>query len=287
MTPVKFILNNSLLILILVFANSILAFGYELDLIQIENFPEQQIDSINKQCLFDNKVSDVLSIEVEEQNQARNNFTIDQSDTVFLDLSASTLAGNIIEFPVNISSDDYVYAVDFALKYSNQNVEFDTIINTTPGLNYLYYLNPNDSVLRFTSYRLGQIQNGTDVVKLKFTSLNGIICNSDFSYLTGYLNGDQCSIVSDSCSQVPNFVLEPLRYPSINIYPNPANYSFNIKTTGVSYLEIYDSRLNLILEKNLEESITAIDVSDYRAGVYFLKLTSNADIKWEKVIVAR
>lgn len=287
MKPFNLIFNSPLLILLLIFTNSILSFGYPQNSIRSVDSSDQQNPILNYHKSFHLADVETLGIEDSVPFQNQKISSIDQNDTIFLDLPASTLVGNSIEFPVNFSSDDYVYAVDFALKYNNQNVEFDTIINITPGLNYLYYLNPNDSVLRFTSYRLGQIQNGSNVVKLRFTSPNGIICYTDFTILTGYLNGDQCSIVSDSCSQIPNSIDSPSNSPLISIFPNPANNALNIKSPPFSYLEIFDSRLNLILEMNLDDSLSSIDVSDFGAGIYFLKFASNGVISWEKVMIAR
>ncbi|MBL0341814.1 MAG: hypothetical protein IPP71_13295 [Bacteroidetes bacterium] len=126
------------------------------------------------------------------------------------------------------------------MKYNNQNVEFDTLINVTNGLNYLYYLNPNDSTLRFTSYRLGQMQNDSAVVWLRFSSLSGYVCVNDLNSLTGYLNGDQCSYKVTDCDTISTQAANIQGKDAIAMYPNPANQFLYLKIQKIIHFKLSD-----------------------------------------------
>ena len=149
-------------------------------------------------------------------------YLIDQNDTLKFNIPEGFLNGNIIDIPVSVSSDDTVYSVDFAIKYNFLNVEFDSIINLTSGLQYLYHLNPFDSVLRFTSNRLVPIPNDSSLILIRFKTFTGQICAFDFDSLVAYLNGDICTAVATGC--LVTSVNNVMNYNRRGIfYPNPAS----------------------------------------------------------------
>lgn len=58
------------------------------------------------------------------------------------------------------------------------------------------------------------------------------------------------------------------------IAPNPVQNILNLHTdeSTATRLQIYDTRARLLLEMSLKEEHSQIDISDYPAGVYFVKL---------------
>ncbi|MBN2776414.1 MAG: C10 family peptidase [Bacteroidales bacterium] len=69
----------------------------------------------------------------------------------------------------------------------------------------------------------------------------------------------------------------------VNIYPNPANEMINITGIYDANIAIYDIYGKLIMELNNTDS-TGIDISDFSAGVYFINISNNDDIKTMKFI---
>lgn len=225
-----------------------------------------------------------------ELNLKLLNFTIDTLDTVIFDLNKAVLIGNIVEFPVTFHSDDFIYALDFSLKFNNQLVEFDSLINITPGLNYLYYMNPIDSTLRFTSYRLGQLINDTAVVKLRFTSQYGAICMNDLNTIDGYLNGDHCSYKVTDCDTLTSSVFNLSFSKGFeSIYPNPASDKVNVKVVKDTFIRIVTTNGKIVLNKSLKSSEEEheLNVSNLSEGLYFVHFISNEGSVTQKLLIQK
>jgi len=71
---------------------------------------------------------------------------------------------------------------------------FDTTISYKSYFYPSAYLNPSDSILRFTSFSLQPVDNNTPLAALRFQLLSPPISTADFYSIHGYLNGTQCSV---------------------------------------------------------------------------------------------
>ena len=64
----------------------------------------------------------------------------------------------------------------------------------------------------------------------------------------------------------------------VTLYPNPTQSFIDLKLDrnylGATECHIYDMYGKLMRTMPIEESITTIDVSDFAAGVYFVRLTT-------------
>lgn len=77
---------------------------------------------------------------------------------------------------------------------------------------------------------------------------------------------------------------------SINIYPNPSNGSFNIKTKGFGFYNysVVDMSGRLILTGQFDDNYESRETSfqmDNNSGVYFIKIWNKNKIKVQKIIV--
>ncbi|MFM8916278.1 MAG: cohesin domain-containing protein, partial [Bacteroidota bacterium] len=124
-----------------------------------------------------------------------NPLTIDQFDTIFFDLSAASVVGSTVEFPVYYKSDDQVVALDFNFKYNHNKLDYDTIVKLANYLDVLSFYNTNDSTVRLTSYTNTLFYpNDSVLFKVKFTVLQpGPLCNGDIFAVNSLLNGDICT----------------------------------------------------------------------------------------------
>lgn len=120
---------------------------------------------------------------------------INNSDTVVFDLSQATCVGQYLVVPISVISDDVINAVDFSMKYNNNKITYNSILNykpayLTPSANF----NTTDSILRFTSYSFVQpIDKNTAIAAVRFNLINGPILATSFNTVKAYLNGDRCS----------------------------------------------------------------------------------------------
>jgi len=64
--------------------------------------------------------------------------------------------------------------------------------------------------------------------------------------------------------------------PTFNIYPNPTTTLVNVEQfeTQAATLEVLDLQGKIIQTLNTQERVTTIDVSDYPAGSYFIKVST-------------
>ena len=78
-------------------------------------------------------------------------------------------------------------------------------------------------------------------------------------------------------------------FPTFFIYPNPASDILNIQinnlTNPSSTLEIYDVYGRLITHENCNESLLQINISDYKSGIYIIRISKdNIPIGYSKFV---
>ncbi|MDD5571365.1 MAG: T9SS type A sorting domain-containing protein [Bacteroidales bacterium] len=74
---------------------------------------------------------------------------------------------------------------------------------------------------------------------------------------------------------------------SFSIYPNPAKDKIIIKTQQTStqsYLTILNVNGQKLIEKQIKDTKTQLDISKLKSGIYFLKLMSNKTVEVRKII---
>jgi hypothetical protein len=194
---------------------------------------------------------------------------IDQDDSVKFNIPEGFMNGNIIDIPVSISSDDTIYSMDFAIKFDFQNIEIDSVLNLTSGLQYLYHLNPNDSVFRFTSNRLIPIPNDSSILLVRFRTYTGQICAFDFDSLVTYLNGDPCRAAATGCLVTSQNELNDEALPPL-LYPNPSTGLICFRQPFHEILVM--NALGVILMKKDVHASATIDLSMLSKGIYFIRL---------------
>ena len=74
-----------------------------------------------------------------------------------------------------------------------------------------------------------------------------------------------------------------------SVYPNPSNEIFTIlftENTRENYLcEIYNNLGELIQSETISNNMHNLNLSNYPAGFYFLKITNNKEAKTQKIII--
>ncbi len=117
-------------------------------------------------------------------------------------------------------------------------------------------------------------------------------------YQSAYLNPsnpvlNQISCIPSSYKAVNNYsnqVLQKINNSDFSVFPNPSITGiFNVNLSAedfVNYkLEVYNTMGQLLLNTSaLSNSAIKIDISNYPAGIYFLKATTNGTIVTKKII---
>ncbi len=213
---------------------------------------------------------------------------IDSADSVVFDMSNIIIAGSQISIPVYINADDPVYAVDFSLRFNSAALVYDTITLSPAGaiLLAVSYLNPNDSIIRFTSSAMVTVSNQTVLAYIHFERIAGQpLSAGDLFNLKGYLNGDPCS--ENVIPPLSAGIQQSLPDFDVQVYPNPVSDYLNIRCNEPMLLEFFDSQGKSVL---LKSRISAgaenrVDVSQLPKGNSILRLQPHGRPAISKVLI--
>ncbi|MBK7391290.1 MAG: T9SS type A sorting domain-containing protein [Bacteroidetes bacterium] len=218
-----------------------------------------------------------------------NNRNTSMYDTLVYDLANALKNGSSINFPIFTRSSNVIYSVDFAIKFKQANITFDTLISLEPSINYLYYFNPNDSILRLTSYSLNPIISETKLFNIIVSSMNNELCLSDFQNSQVYLNGDVAANKITDCI-INTAISEPNETaPAIKLFPNPANNYFILENGNFSRIDITDIHGKLVLTRMHANSqiLVHFDVDMLAPGPYLVKLYHAGSVSAHKLLIIR
>lgn len=211
--------------------------------------------------------------------------TIDSNDSVVFDLSQAAYSAGKVSFPVYIQSTDTINALDFSIKFNQNNFVYDSIINLTSYLQGVSYFNSSDSTIRFSSYSLLPISIDTPLVMLSFQVVSGQFCVSDFYEVNVLLNGDPCTSKIENC--ISTGIDQSYGLNSTIIYPNPASNSITIVAKDSNdYFQLLNSVGQILLYGSLKsESNNTLNTGNFPRGFYFLKVFGKNAYELHKIIL--
>lgn len=71
---------------------------------------------------------------------------------------------------------------------------------------------------------------------------------------------------------------------SISVYPNPTSPTLNIDTPAKGVITIHNTSAQQLLEQIITLPTTTIDVSGWKSGVYFVKVTEERKLSVGKFV---
>ncbi len=166
---------------------------------------------------------------------------------------------------------------------SNPNLGFITygqgrLWGTTMGSDKIYAVDQNevDSYILFAGSDQGSMDG--DIDQATFNTTNGIIFNDteDTMYITDF-GTKNIRVISDV---ILSFGEEVLNLKSLQLFPNPAITTLNVKTNvdGDYQLKVYNILGEIVysVEENFQNNSISesIDISSLASGVYLVKVTS-------------
>jgi hypothetical protein len=177
----------------------------------------------------------------------------------------SVEAGNLVNVPVKVLTGVDLSALQLALKYDQNLLEFKALQTTEAVASWQTFFNPNDGVVEWGGYdphnNQNLISNNDDVLNLQFiakapqTQWNVSPLYVSRKYAGNANSRDMNIIPTEGRLEVrrvanPNVGLGEL--PEMIVYPNPTasqiTIMFNVKEEGSTHLGISDMNGKLVVE---------------------------------------
>ena len=230
----------------------------------------------------------IASIKLTAQIAQQKIQTIDALDTVVFDLSKAVITGTYVEFPVSFLSDDTITSLDFSLKYNQNNLVFDSIIDLTNYMQSFSFYNNNDSTIRFTSNSLQTYTNDTPLVNVRFNLLALQFAGTDLNTLKAYLNGSACSI------KIPNLSFIGLSEVNkndngIKVYPNPAKEKITVESKENAMVNLIDANgKEIIPTQNIRATQPQdLNIESLSGGFYMIRIWNYHFESIKKVVISK
>jgi len=212
--------------------------------------------------------------------------TIDQGDTIFIDVENAIVGDGYIDYPVYISSDDPIQTMDFQFFFNTTEFTFDSVINVA-GIdqvlgNAQLDINQGINEFRFTSLSLSSVYpNQTTLVLLRFattltnpcelnivTNQNSVISlATDIDLATPTFQVTDCGLITETTFD--------LNKPA-KIYPNPSGEFIYIDSRELLEVTLFNAIGQIIGEPaNVPVNRTvSISTKEIQSKYFFIQAFS-------------
>ena len=205
------------------------------------------------------------------------------ANRVIFDLTKATLVDGYFEVPVSVVSDEEVNSLDFAMDFSNGNLEFNSVVDHSGYLQSLSNLNSDDKTLRFTSYSLQNYEMNKSLISIRVSAIGGKLDESDFSSLECYLNGEKVNaeLLTARNSSISS------NNQQVDVYPNPTNGLINVLANENAIVQLMDINGSVIY---VQTSLIAgqkqeVNLQSLANGIYMIKVYNENFVSLKKVVV--
>ena len=206
-----------------------------------------------------------------------------RDNKVIFDLSKATIANGYIDMPVSFSGDINVNALDFSLKFNENNLSFNSIADHSGYMQSLSNFNTADRTLRFTSNSLQNYELGKSLVSVRFNAASGMISESDLNSVEAFLNGEEVPAEVISRNGHSSVVNES----HVSIYPNPATSLLNVITAEDATIEMMDmDGRNVVIQTTVSANEKKeINTGNLSSGIYMMKIYNSNFVTIQKVVI--
>ena len=205
--------------------------------------------------------------------------------------------GDIVYMPVSASNFQNIGALGFYINYDKNVLEYQGVVNIAPVVNSILYHNA-DNILKsgwFTPDAVSSITtDNTKLYEIKFLYKGG---NTDVTFdntssVIGNIDAQNQNSVSNYVNgfvrETSSGIIENTNALSLNLYPNPTNNLINVVISSnrvIDNISLFNVDGKQIYKaSNLNVVNSSVNLLNYAPGVYFMRIESNDDILYRKVI---
>ena len=210
--------------------------------------------------------------------------SLSDENKIIFDFTRAIVNGNSVDVPVSIVSTEDVKALDFAIKFNENELTFNDVVSNSSKIEAFNFFNTDDRTMRFTSNNFSNFALNTEVVNVRLNLSNGKIKAEDFTSVMGMLNGKQVKV---ELKEKASGLTVNAAANSVRIFPNPTNGLLNIVANENSTVEITDlTGKQVMFVSNLNANVKQeINVSDFSNGMYIVKVYNENFSSVERIVV--
>ncbi len=210
-----------------------------------------------------------------------------KGDKVIFDLTKARKNGNSLDVPLSIISSTPVRALDFAIKFDQSKLIYDTVISNSSDIDGLSFYNLGKQTLRYTANDMTNFDMNQELVSIRFDISEGEIEAKDFNSTLGLLNGLPVEVVFEGLSSLELESFNELN--NVSVYPNPTAGIINVISKENSTVELFDVTGTQVL---FQTSLFAnekqeINLGELSNGIYLLKVSNNNFNTIKRVVVGK
>jgi hypothetical protein len=206
-----------------------------------------------------------------------------ENGAVVLDLASAVKEGNTFRIPVSFESTESTNALDFAVRFNENNVSFAELNNVAVGMEASSFMNEADRTLRFTGFDVANFSVGATVAELVLQSNNETISEKDIIADLALLNGKPVDVKFEKSSEAIQSVF------NVSIYPNPSNGAFSVQATENAIVDVYDMNGKQITASQVISSNgkVNIDLNNVEAGVYLVRVQNETFSTTKRIVIEK
>jgi hypothetical protein len=206
-----------------------------------------------------------------------------ENGAVVLDLASTVKEGNTFRIPVSFESTESANALDFAVRFNENNVSFSELNNVAVGMEASSFMNEADRTLRFTGFDVANFTVGSTVAELVLQSNNETISEKDIIADLALLNGKPVDVKFEKSSEAIQSVF------NVSIYPNPSNGAFSVQATENAIVDVYDMNGKQITVSQVISSNgkVNIDLNNVEAGVYLVRVQNETFSTTKRIVIEK
>ena len=206
-----------------------------------------------------------------------------ENGAVVLDLASAVKEGNTFRIPVSFESTESANALDFAVRFNENNVSFSELNNVAVGMEASSFMNQADRTLRFTGFDVANFTVGSTVAELVLQSNNETISEKDIIADLALINGKPVDVKFEKSSEAIQSVF------NVSIYPNPSNGAFSVQATENAIVDVYDMNGKQITASQVISSNgkVNIDLNNVEAGVYLVRVHNETFSTTKRIVIEK
>lgn len=203
---------------------------------------------------------------------------------IIIDLSHATFNGSLMSIPVSLTSSEVVHSFDFDLTINDLMASVQAV-NSQYSIDYSWNYIAAAKRLSVAAFSLNAIPVDNTISIVLNVLTNEPITSEDLVGTLALVNGLAANMdIIDATTGTGDY-----NQTMVNIFPNPTSDKLNVQVSVDSKMQILDiSGKQLSAEQTVNANQThTVDVSNFAAGVYMVKIYNEKSVSMNKIIVRK